>query len=89
MTEHKQVKLDRWGYEINTISDSCISFLNNYYHQVHLSIHIYVSACVRESQKREREMCILNTYMMTYWFVVFMILFIYYVYRYMWMNEGA
>ncbi|XP_040942187.1 tetratricopeptide repeat protein 38 isoform X2 [Gossypium hirsutum] len=28
------VKLDRWGYEVKTSSDSCISVINAYYHQV-------------------------------------------------------
>ncbi|XP_059655930.1 uncharacterized protein LOC132302938 isoform X1 [Cornus florida] len=28
------VKMDRWGYEINTSSDDCISAINSYYHQV-------------------------------------------------------
>ncbi|CAL5398911.1 unnamed protein product [Camellia sinensis] len=27
-------KLDRWGYEVNTSSDACISAINSYYHQV-------------------------------------------------------
>ncbi|KAM3754391.1 hypothetical protein ACB098_03G161400 [Castanea mollissima] len=28
------VKLDMWGYEVRTSSDSCISAINSYYHQV-------------------------------------------------------
>ncbi|XP_021908495.1 tetratricopeptide repeat protein 38 isoform X1 [Carica papaya] len=28
------VKLDRWGYEVSTSSDSCISSINDYYYQV-------------------------------------------------------
>lgn len=28
------VKLDRWGYEVKTNSDACISAINSYYHQV-------------------------------------------------------
>ncbi|KAJ9172130.1 hypothetical protein P3X46_015409 [Hevea brasiliensis] len=28
------VKLDRWGYQVNTTSDACISAINSYYHQV-------------------------------------------------------
>ncbi|KAG6758954.1 hypothetical protein POTOM_035417 [Populus tomentosa] len=28
------VKLDKWGYEVNTSSDACISAINSYYHQV-------------------------------------------------------
>ncbi|XVE84929.1 hypothetical protein DITRI_Ditri17bG0051300 [Diplodiscus trichospermus] len=28
------VKLDRWGYEVKTSSDSCISSINAYYHQL-------------------------------------------------------
>ncbi|XP_022775990.1 uncharacterized protein LOC111317810 isoform X2 [Durio zibethinus] len=28
------VKLDKWGYEVKTSSDSCISVINAYYHQV-------------------------------------------------------
>ncbi|XP_052884652.1 uncharacterized protein LOC108480135 isoform X2 [Gossypium arboreum] len=28
------LKLDRWGYEVKTSSDSCISVINAYYHQV-------------------------------------------------------
>ncbi|KAJ4711237.1 Tetratricopeptide repeat 38 [Melia azedarach] len=28
------VKLDRWGYQVRTSSDSCISAINAYYHQV-------------------------------------------------------
>ncbi|KAL9421323.1 hypothetical protein AB3S75_038818 [Citrus x aurantiifolia] len=28
------VKLERWGYEVKTSSDSCISAINAYYHQV-------------------------------------------------------
>ncbi|KAM7251966.1 hypothetical protein ACFE04_023849 [Oxalis oulophora] len=28
------VKLDKWGYEVKTTSDSCISALNEYYYQV-------------------------------------------------------
>lgn len=28
------VKLDRWGYEVRTSSDSCISTINKFYHQV-------------------------------------------------------
>lgn len=31
------VKLDRWGYEVSTSSDSCISSINDYYYQVLLS----------------------------------------------------
>ncbi|XP_011086419.1 tetratricopeptide repeat protein 38 isoform X1 [Sesamum indicum] len=27
-------KLDRWGYEVRTSSDACISAINSYYHQV-------------------------------------------------------
>ncbi|KAK1349205.1 Tetratricopeptide repeat protein 38 [Heracleum sosnowskyi] len=50
MTEHKQVKLDRWGYEINTISDSCISSINAYYHQV-LSYGRSRSVIVEASQQ--------------------------------------
>ncbi|KAL1804400.1 hypothetical protein DCAR_0936048 [Daucus carota subsp. sativus] len=34
MSEQRQIRLDRWGYEIHTSSDSCISFINAYYHQV-------------------------------------------------------
>ncbi|KAJ8773686.1 hypothetical protein K2173_006336 [Erythroxylum novogranatense] len=29
-----EVKLDRWGYEVRTSSDDCISAINSYYHQV-------------------------------------------------------
>lgn len=28
------VKSDKWGYEVNTSSDACISSINSYYHQV-------------------------------------------------------
>ncbi|KAK8522461.1 hypothetical protein V6N13_115428 [Hibiscus sabdariffa] len=28
------LKLDKWGYEVRTSSDSCISAINDYYHQV-------------------------------------------------------
>ncbi|MED6147014.1 hypothetical protein PIB30_040050 [Stylosanthes scabra] len=28
------VKLDRWGYEVRTSSEPCISAINSYYHQV-------------------------------------------------------
>jgi len=28
------VKLDMWGYEVRTSSDSCISAINKFYHQV-------------------------------------------------------
>ncbi|KAE8698883.1 Tetratricopeptide repeat protein [Hibiscus syriacus] len=28
------LKLDKWGYEVKTSSDSCISAINDYYHQV-------------------------------------------------------
>ncbi|KAB5537583.1 hypothetical protein DKX38_015116 [Salix brachista] len=28
------VRLDKWGYEVNTSSDDCISAINSYYHQV-------------------------------------------------------
>lgn len=28
------VKLDRWGYQVNTTSDACITAINAYYHQV-------------------------------------------------------
>ncbi|KAL0385676.1 UNVERIFIED_CONTAM: hypothetical protein Sradi_2961900 [Sesamum radiatum] len=28
------MKLDRWGYEVRTSSDACISAINSYYHQV-------------------------------------------------------
>ncbi|KAL0336288.1 UNVERIFIED_CONTAM: hypothetical protein Sradi_4840700 [Sesamum radiatum] len=28
------MKLDRWGYEVRTSSDACISTINSYYHQV-------------------------------------------------------
>ncbi|KAL0421205.1 UNVERIFIED_CONTAM: hypothetical protein Slati_3143400 [Sesamum latifolium] len=28
------MKLDRWGYEVRTTSDACISAINSYYHQV-------------------------------------------------------
>ncbi|XP_060214484.1 uncharacterized protein LOC132641488 isoform X1 [Lycium barbarum] len=27
-------KVDKWGYEVNSCSDSCISAINSYYHQV-------------------------------------------------------
>ncbi|KAL3824189.1 hypothetical protein ACJIZ3_020218 [Penstemon smallii] len=29
-----EMKLDKWGYEVRTCSDSCISALNSYYHEV-------------------------------------------------------
>ncbi|KAI3467416.1 hypothetical protein Pfo_024079 [Paulownia fortunei] len=29
-----EMKLDRWGYEVRTCSDACISAINSYYHQV-------------------------------------------------------
>ncbi|KAF5746666.1 Tetratricopeptide repeat (TPR)-like superfamily protein isoform 1 [Tripterygium wilfordii] len=29
-----RVKLDKWGYEVNTCSDECIAAINDYYHQV-------------------------------------------------------
>lgn len=34
------VKLDRWGYEVKTSSDSCISAINAYYHQVLALLHL-------------------------------------------------
>ncbi|KAL9226266.1 hypothetical protein vseg_002098 [Gypsophila vaccaria] len=30
----EEVKLDKWGYEVKTSSDQCISAINEYYHQV-------------------------------------------------------
>ncbi|XAR64960.1 hypothetical protein NMG60_11008869 [Bertholletia excelsa] len=30
----EEVKLDRWGYEVRTTSDACVSVINSYYHQV-------------------------------------------------------
>uniref|UniRef100_A0A2N9EC77 Tetratricopeptide repeat protein 38 n=1 Tax=Fagus sylvatica TaxID=28930 RepID=A0A2N9EC77_FAGSY len=35
------VKLDMWGYEVRTSSDSCISAINSYYHQVCLSLSLW------------------------------------------------
>ncbi|KAL8035659.1 hypothetical protein ABFX02_12G111800 [Erythranthe guttata] len=29
-----EMKLDKWGYQVRTCSDSCISAINSYYHQV-------------------------------------------------------
>ncbi|XP_042056598.1 tetratricopeptide repeat protein 38-like [Salvia splendens] len=29
-----EMKLDRWGYQVRTSSDACISAINDYYHQV-------------------------------------------------------
>lgn len=34
MSERRRVRLDTWGYEICTNSESCISSINAYYHQV-------------------------------------------------------
>lgn len=34
MEEGGDVKLDRWGYQVKTSSDACISAINAYYHQV-------------------------------------------------------
>lgn len=30
----EELRLDKWGYEVNTRSDSCLSDINAYYHQV-------------------------------------------------------
>ncbi|XAR64959.1 hypothetical protein NMG60_11008868 [Bertholletia excelsa] len=30
----EEVKLDRWGYEVRTSSDACVSAINSYHHQV-------------------------------------------------------
>ncbi|KAL6350457.1 hypothetical protein AAG906_019104 [Vitis piasezkii] len=30
----EEVKVDKWGYEVNTSSDACISAINAYYHQL-------------------------------------------------------
>lgn len=35
------VKLDRWGYEVRTSSDSCISAINAFYQQVCLSLSLF------------------------------------------------
>lgn len=41
-----EVKRDRWGYEVNTSSDACISAINSYYLQVSLTLlYIYYSCC--------------------------------------------
>ncbi|KAK6160064.1 hypothetical protein DH2020_003445 [Rehmannia glutinosa] len=34
MEAETEMKLDRWGYEVRTCSDACISAINSYYHQV-------------------------------------------------------
>ncbi|KAH9606849.1 hypothetical protein KSS87_020257 [Heliosperma pusillum] len=31
---NEEIKLDKWGYQVNTSSDHCISAINEYYHQV-------------------------------------------------------
>ncbi|GMY22517.1 serine--trna ligase [Fagus crenata] len=36
----ERVKLDLWGYEVRTSSDSCISAIDSYYHQVCLSLSL-------------------------------------------------
>ena len=38
------VKLDMWGYEVRTSSDSCISAINSYYHQV--CLFLFLSWCL-------------------------------------------
>lgn len=36
--DRESVKLDRWGYEVNTTSDACIAAINSYYEQVSLEV---------------------------------------------------
>lgn len=33
----EEFKVDKWGYQVKTSSDSCISAINSYYHQVPFS----------------------------------------------------
>lgn len=37
----KELKFDRWGYEVNTSSDACLSAINSYYLEVYFWIHAY------------------------------------------------
>ncbi|XP_010255976.1 PREDICTED: tetratricopeptide repeat protein 38 [Nelumbo nucifera] len=34
MLREVRVKLDKWGYEVNTSSDACIASINSFYHEV-------------------------------------------------------
>uniref|UniRef100_A0A2N9F6X4 Uncharacterized protein n=1 Tax=Fagus sylvatica TaxID=28930 RepID=A0A2N9F6X4_FAGSY len=36
----ERVKLDLWGYEVRTSSDSCISAIDSYYHQLNLPYQV-------------------------------------------------